>query len=120
VRRGRAMSEMIGFCGLGCHECGAFLATISDDYVKRKEVAELWSKEYSVDLKPEDIICDGCLSESENLFRHCKVCEIRKCGKEKAVGNCAHCSDYACTMLEKFLKMVPDARTRLDAIRGGN
>ena len=29
------MKEMISFCGLDCHECGAFLATKEDDDQKR-------------------------------------------------------------------------------------
>jgi hypothetical protein len=45
------------------------------------------------------------------------TCEIRKCGKEKGVINCAHCSDYACEKLVKFFEMVPDAKTRLDEIK---
>ncbi len=111
------MDEMIAICGITCHECGAFLATKTNDDEKRAEVAQLWSKEFKSDIKPEDINCEGCLSESENLFSHPKVCEIRKCGKEQGVVNCAHCSDYVCEKLEKFLEIVPDAKTRLDEIK---
>ena len=111
------MDEMISFCGLPCHECGAFLATRDDNDEKRAEVAQLWSKEFKTDIKPEDINCEGCLSSSENLFNYTKICEIRKCGKEKDVANCAYCSDYACEKLEKFFEMVPDAKKRLDGIR---
>jgi len=111
------MNEMIAFCGLLCHECGAFQATRNDDDQKRAEVAELWSKEFNSEIKPEDINCDGCLSDGGNLFTYSKVCEIRKCGKEKSVINCAHCNDYACEKLEKFFQMVPDAKKRLDEIR---
>ena len=49
------MDEMIAFCGIACHECGALIATENKDNEKRAEVAELWSKEYNVDIKPEDI-----------------------------------------------------------------
>jgi len=51
------------------------------------------------------------------VFNHCTVCEIRKCGKEKGVINCAYCDDYACDKLLKFFEMVPDNKKRLDAIR---
>jgi len=111
------MEEMIAFCGLLCGECGAFLATKNNDDEKREEVAQLWSKEYGSDLKPEDINCDGCLAESNNLFHYLKVCEIRKCGKEKSVLNCAHCDEYSCEKLEKFFQMAPAAKERLDEIR---
>ena len=111
------MEEMISFCGLLCNECGAFIATQNDDDEKRAEVAEQWSKQYHADLKPEDINCDGCISNSERLFGHCRVCEIRKCGKGKAIDNCAHCDEYACEKLEKIFQMVPDAKKRLDEIK---
>jgi len=111
------MSGMTAVCGLLCNECGAFIATSSDDDEKRAEVAELWSKQYGHDIKPEDVNCDGCTSDSDRLFSHCKVCEIRKCGREKAVVTCAYCDEYACEKLEGFFKMVPDARKNLDVIK---
>jgi len=113
------MKDIVSICGLQCSECGAYLATLNNDDKKRREVAELWSKEYGANIRPEDINCESCLSDSENVFSHPKVCEIRKCGKEKGVVNCAHCSEYACEQLEKFLGMVPDAKRRLDQIKAG-
>jgi hypothetical protein len=113
------MEPMIAVCGLACHECGAFIATKDDDDEKRAEVAQQWSKEYSTDIKPEDIHCEGCLSDEENVFSYCKVCEIRKCGRENEVVNCAHCSDYTCERLDKFFQMVPDCKERLDEIHIG-
>ena len=113
------MSQMTSFCGLICSECGAFIATQSDDDAKRAEVAQLWSQQYNCDMKPADINCDGCISDSDRLFGHCSVCEIRKCGKQKGVTNCAHCDDYACERLEEFFKMVPAAREHLDTVRSG-
>jgi len=111
------MEEMIAICGLTCNECGAYQVTINDDDKKRAEVAELWSKEYKTELKPEDINCEGCLSDGKNLFNYTKVCEIRKCGREKGVVNCAHCSDYACEKLEKFFQMAPAVKDKLEEIR---
>jgi len=111
------MNEMVSFCGLLCNECPALIATKNNDDAKRAEVAELWYKAYKVDLKPEDIHCSGCLSETEPLFGHCRVCEVRKCGKAKAIENCAHCDEYACEKLEKIFQMAPETKKRLDGIR---
>lgn len=113
------MNEMISFCGLLCNECDTFIATENDDDNKRAEVAQLWSREYNVDIKPEDINCSGCLSDSGPLFRHCRVCEVRKCGRGQAVENCAHCTEYVCEKLEKIFQVVPDAKKRLDEIKSG-
>jgi len=111
------MNKMVSICGLLCNECGAFIATKNNDDEKRAEVAQLWSKAYKVDLKPEDINCSGCLSDAEPLFGHCRVCQVRKCAKGKAVANCAHCDQYACEKLEKIFQMAPETKKRLDKIR---
>jgi hypothetical protein len=111
------MSQMTAFCGLICSECGAFIATQNNDDKKREEVSQLWSKQYNHDIKPTDINCDGCTSDCDRLIGHCHVCEIRKCGKQKAIVNCAYCDDYACEKLEGFFKMVLDAKKHLDEIR---
>lgn len=111
------MSKMIACCGLVCSECDAFVATMNDDDTKRAEVAETWSKQFGVDMKPEDINCDGCLSDSDRHIGHCAVCEIRKCARDKHLLNCASCEDYACDKLTEFFKAVPHAKENLDAIR---
>ena len=113
------MSQMTAFCGLICSECGAFIATQNDDDQKRAEVAKLWSQQYNIDIKPEDINCDGCTSDSDRHIGHCQVCEIRKCGKQKEIQNCAYCDNYACDKLEGFFKMVPDPKKHLDEIKDG-
>ena len=109
-------NEMIAFCGLSCHKCGAFLATVSNDDKKKAEVATHWSQLYKVAIKPEEINCQGCLSDG-SIFMYCRVCEIRKCGREKGIENCACCLDYICAKLEKILSMAPDAREKLKEIR---
>lgn len=111
------MDKMIAFCGLNCTECPAFIATVKDDNAERKKVAVLWSKEFNHEIKPEDINCDGCLEESDRLFSHCKVCEIRECGQEKEVKNCAYCDDFVCEKLTKFFTIAPDAKNALIKIR---
>ncbi len=111
------MDKMIAFCGIVCTQCPAFLATQEDDDAKRKKVAETWSKQYNADIKPEQIDCDGCMSQGKRRFFYCNMCEIRKCGQEKGVENCAHCTEYACDKLTKFFAMAPAAKTALEQIR---
>lgn len=111
------MTGIIAFCGLSCTDCPAFKATRNDDDEERKRVAEMWSKEHSVAIKPGDINCDGCLGQDGLHFNYCNVCEIRKCGQQKAVENCAHCDEFACEKLEKFFEMAPQARKTLETVR---
>ncbi len=111
------MDKLVGFCGIVCTECPGYIATQKDDDEQRKKIAEMWSKQFNADIKPEDVNCDGCLSESKRLIGHCRVCEIRKCGRERNVINCAHCDDYSCEKLNQFFGMAPDAKTTLEGIR---
>ena len=111
------METLIAFCGLACYECQALLATQADDDKKRAEVAELWSAQFNAAIKPEDINCDGCRSDSGRLFGYCQACDIRKCGMEKKVANCAYCSDYPCEKLNGVFSMMPEAKKNLDEIR---
>jgi hypothetical protein len=111
------MEKMIAYCGIVCTECPAFEATQQNDDAKRKDVAEMWSKQYKMRVKTEDINCDGCISGSKRLLGYCAVCEIRKCGQNHGVENCAYCSDYGCEKLTKFIAMVPQAKATLEGIR---
>ena len=113
------MEKMIAVCGIKCSECPAFLATQENDDLKRKEVAEQWSKEYQAEFKAEDINCDGCHSVTGRLFSNCKVCEIRKCCQEKDLKNCAYCNEYSCPKLSQFFLMVPQGKAVLDKIKEG-
>jgi len=113
------MNEMVAYCGIRCHQCGAFLATKNDDDDLRAKTARQWSKQFKADLEVEDIDCEGCLLDGGVLFQHCTVCEIRKCGREKGVANCAHCDEYVCEKLEPFFEMVPEAKATLDRVKSG-
>ena len=61
-------------------------------------------------------MCDGCLGSDGRKCGYCFVCQIRACGMERNVVNCAYCDDYACEKLEGFFDMAPHARATLDGI----
>ncbi|MDY6852914.1 MAG: DUF3795 domain-containing protein [Thermodesulfobacteriota bacterium] len=111
------MDKMIAYCGTCCTECPAFLATQNNDGQERQRVAELWSKTYKSEIKPQDINCDGCRSEGGRLFSYCGVCEIRSCAQEKGVLNCAYCDDFSCEKLKPVHAFAPEAKTTLDEIK---
>ncbi|MFW9942725.1 MAG: DUF3795 domain-containing protein [Candidatus Thorarchaeota archaeon] len=112
------MEKVIAYCGIICSECPAFLATQKDDDNKRKKVADRWSKDYNSDIKPEDINCDGCITTTKNVFRYCNVCQIRRCGMDRNVKNCAYCDDYACDKLIQFHESTqPEIKQTLENIR---
>ena len=111
------MATMLGFCGLDCAHCGAFLATQADDDEMRAATAREWSERYNADIPPDTINCTGCRGDGVK-FSYCEhMCEIRKCGVGKGVETCAACNDYACARLEGFLQAAPEAREALEALR---
>jgi hypothetical protein len=109
--------KMISYCGLVCSGCPTFIATQKNDDKMREETAKKWSEMFRADIKPADINCDGCTSNSTKLFNYCGQCDIRKCAKEKGVKNCAYCAEYPCEKLSAFLKNAPEAKAVLDEIR---
>ena len=111
------MEKIVAFCGLTCTDCKAFMATQENDDAKRREVAEAWSKAFGHEIKPGEINCDGCLTRDGRHINYCSVCEIRKCGMEKGVENCAYCIDYDCEKLAKFFEQSSEAKKTLEEIR---
>jgi len=124
TKKEKKMNEIIAYCGLICHSCPIYLATREQDPKKKSEMrAEIAKQIYEVykeKMKAEDVTdCDGCKTETGRLFSGCKNCQIRKCGSQKDVENCAHCNEYPCEELEKLFTTYPDAKERLDVIRSG-
>lgn len=113
------MGKMIGYCGIICSDCPVLMATQKNDDAERKRVAEIFTRQYGKEYKPEDINCDGCISDSSRIFSYCTVCEIRKCGREKEVENCAHCVEYPCGKLSELFSKYSKAKETLDEIRCG-
>lgn len=112
------MDKMIAYCGLVCTDCPAYVATQANDRDALERVAAQWREEYNAPgLTVESVICDGCLTSDGRHCSHCSECQIRACGVERGVRNCAYCADYACEKLEGFFGFVPDARSVLDGVR---
>ena len=110
------MEKVIGMCGLICSDCPAYIATQNDDDEERKKTAQSWtSDEYR--LKPGDINCDGCITTGNRIMSFCFECDIRQCGVEREVENCAHCDEYPCGKLEKPFEKNPGMKATLDEIR---
>jgi hypothetical protein len=114
------MDKIIAYCGLVCTDCPAYIATQADDRAALERVAAQWREEFSApNITVESVICDGCLTDEGRKCGHCFECEVRACGVEHGVANCAHCDGYVCDKLETFFGFVPDARVTLDGIRAG-
>jgi len=106
------------FCGNNCEVCKVYLVTQSDNLEGKKKLAEEWNKEDGLNFKAEDIYCDGCTDG--RVFGNFFACEpgIRICAMEKMkVSSCAHCMNYPCDTLSKFLDQAPELKANLESIR---
>jgi hypothetical protein len=101
------MEKLYSICGINCAECDALIATKNNDEALKKSLAEKWSKDYGHQFKVEDINCIGCRIDGAHIG-YCGMCEVRKCGFDKKVENCALCAVYPdCKTLNGFLSMAP-------------
>jgi hypothetical protein len=112
--------KMIAFCGIVCSDCRAFIATQTNDRELKAKVAEAWSTKEEP-LKPEDMDCDGCPTTGQRLAIFCTTCEVRSCGLQRRVKNCAYCDEYPCVKFTTVWKSITesDPKAVLEEIRGG-
>ena len=116
------MDRMIAYCGLICADCPAYTATQAEDREALEQVAARWREEFNEPrITADAVICDGCL-DGGRLSGYCSMCEVRACGVERGVINCAHCDDYpvngnGCKKLADWFEQVSDSRVVLDEIR---
>jgi hypothetical protein len=110
------MTDLRAYCGLDCSVCDAYNAHQFDDQARREATAKKWSEMYKADIKPEDINCTGCKSESEVKFRHCSECAVRSCATGRGLGNCGRCEEYPCERIKPIIEAVPDAKAFLEGL----
>ena len=113
------MDKIIGYCGLNCAGCPAYIATQADDMAALERVAAEWRVAFNApEMTADSIICDGGLASiGGRLAGYCGMCEIRACALERNLASCAFCDDYGCTKLEGFLAQAPEARATLEQLR---
>jgi len=100
--------DFISPCGLYCGVCAIYMAD-RDHNEKLKEklvglykggVAGKGTLPNAENLTTEDIRCGGCLSN--DLFMHCKQCEIRNCTQKKGYAGCHECDEFFCDHIDNF------------------
>jgi len=101
-------SELISPCGLYCGVCAIYIAHRDNNHKFKVRLADLYKGEVpgkgslpnSENLSVEDMQCSGCFSDE--LFMHCRQCEIRDCTKEKGYTGCHECDEFPCQHIENF------------------
>jgi Protein of unknown function (DUF3795) len=100
--------DLVSPCGLYCGVRAIYIAHRDNHYKLKERLVNLYKGEVpdkgrlpnSEKLSIEDMKCRGCLSDE--LFMHCRQCEIRKCTKEKGYTGCHQCDKFPCQHIENF------------------
>ena len=92
--------EIISFCGDLCSKCPRYVATMHNDRVKLKHLAELWYRLGFRDkiFLPLEMQCWGCNSQ--------KVCsyQINTCEHIVGLSNCGECKFFACEKIKNVFQ----------------
>lgn len=108
------MKAMIGYCGLDCARCDAYLATIHDDQALREKTAKAWAEANQAPILPEHINCEGCRVEGVKTVYCEHLCEVRQCARKHGAATCGDCPDLEqCQMVGEIFAQNPDARDHL-------
>ena len=111
--------KLLARCGLDCAVCPAFIAKRTGDEEMQRKAAEAWSGP-DFPVAPEEVVCDGCASTGDEVFKHCNICEVRSCASSRGHATCADCPDYTCEKLEKLYSFIgTEAKATLDGLRAG-
>lgn len=108
------MKDRIGYCGLDCEKCDAYLATIHDDQALREKTAKLWAELNNTPILPEHINCEGCRVDGKKTVYCDSLCAIRQCALKKGVTTCGDCSELeGCQTVGIILSQNPEALKNL-------
>ena len=97
------MSQLIAYCGFNCSTCDIYLATQKNSSEERKKIAQKLKGLLSLNLMPDDINCNGCITDETKLFSLCKTCKIKRCVKIKDLKNCGYCVEFPCKEIDFIL-----------------
>ena len=112
------MRELIGYCGLDCEKCDAYIATVNDDQALREKTAKLWAELNNAPILPEHINCEGCRVNGAKTVFCDNLCEIRKCALEKGASTCGGCPELeSCPTVGVILENNP---VTLENLKGSN
>lgn len=106
------MSNVVSLCGFRCDLCLAYRPNIESEPENAQVLSDGWQRYFGFRIPPEQIICDGCLSESETLLD--SDCPVRPCARQLEVKNCAACDDYICEKLTQRLIDFDSIQSQFD------
>lgn len=108
------MKDLIGYCGIDCEKCDAYIATRHNDKALREKTAKLWAELNQAPILPEHINCQGCRVDGVKTVFCDGLCAIRKCARARGAETCGACQKMgACETLAAVTGHNPEARKNL-------
>lgn len=92
------MDQVLARCGYHCDRCLAYRANVETNPSNRQVLSDGWHKYFGFRIPPQQINCDGCMSENGCLID--TSCPVRPCVIGRGLENCAHCAEYGCEKLK--------------------
>ena len=100
-------------CGYRCDLCLAYRPNVEANPSNQQALSDGWHKYFGFRIPAEQIVCDGCAAEDPQLID--QSCPVRPCVIERALQNCAQCSEYVCERLVGRLVVYEDIVARVGA-----
>jgi len=111
--------NMLAPCGIDCSACDIRRAKSEPELLKN--ILDWFKNERKLDLKPEQITCDGCLGDRSKHWS--ADCSILKCSvDDHGLDSCSDCAEFPCERLEKWAERdarYAEAFGRLQEMRKG-
>jgi hypothetical protein len=106
-------NEIYSRCGMRCDLCLIYRPN-GEKEDRREKICTVFKKVFEgYNPDPNTIICDGCISESENaVLLSAGECKTRPCVIKKGLRHCGYCSDYPCDIFpaepshDEFIKSI--------------
>lgn len=93
--------KILGFCGLECGSCPAYIAHETNDDALRDKTAAEWSEKYQHPFTREMINCSGCREKKGVQCGYCSMCPTRACALKKKNAGCRGCGELeTCSLLD--------------------
>ncbi len=87
-------NEWLAPCGLYCGVCGVMIAHRDNDMKFKERLSTVYG------CKPEEIECEGCLSDAP--FKFCRACFVKSCTAQKGYEGCHQCDEFPCDFIGNF------------------
>ena len=87
-------NEYLSPCGMYCSVCSVRSADKNNDQKLKEGLAPFFG------TSPENIACEGCMSEK--TFQFTKICPVRACALKKELKGCHQCGDFPCNNIKNF------------------